>query len=143
MSALLAALAMLAGVANSLQATVNAGLSKSAGLGPALVTNTLVVLVGAVALWLATGARTTFFPAGTPRSLYLGGVFGFTVIAIAAFVFPQLGAAWAVALMVLGQCLAALAIDHYGLLGMETVVVTPQRLLGLALVAAGAAILRL
>lgn len=138
-----AALAVVAGVATALQATVNAGLSKSAGLGPALVTNTLIVLIGTVGLWLASGASRSFFPAATHWTLYLGGIFGFTVIAAAALVFPKLGAAWAIALMVFGQCLAALAIDHYGLLGVDAVAVTPQRLVGLALVAAGAAVFRL
>jgi transporter family-2 protein len=143
MKLLLVAFAVAAGVAASLQATTNAGLSRSTGLGPALVVNTVVVLAGAIGLWLATGARWTFLPPGIPWTLYLGGLFGFVIIASGAFVFPRLGAAWTVALMVLGQSVAALLIDHYGLMGMETVAVTPLRVLGVALVAAGVAVLRL
>jgi transporter family-2 protein len=138
-----AALAAVAGVAVAFQGATNQGLLKSAGIGPALVVNTLVVLIGATGLWLATGAQTTFFPAGASWTLYLGGVFGFIIIAAVALVFPRLGAAYAVALMVCGQCLAALVIDHYGLLGMERNPATLQRLIGLALVAAGVAVLRL
>ena len=85
----------------------------------------------------------TFFPAGTAWTLYLGGLFGFIIIAAAAFVFPKLGAAWAVALMVFGQTVAALVIDHLGLLGMEKSPMTPQRLIGVALVACGVAVCRL
>jgi len=140
---LFATFAIAAGVATSIQATTNAGRSKSVGLGPALVVNTVVVLFGAVSLWLATGARTTFFPAGTAWTLYLGGLFGFTIIAAGAFVFPKLGAAWAVALMLFGQSVAALVIDHYGLMGMERAAMTPQRLIGAGLVVAGVAIFRL
>ena len=140
---LFAAFAVAAGVAASFQATTNAGLSKAVGLGPALIVNTVVVLMGAVGLWLATGARTTFFPTGTAWTFYVGGLFGFLIIAVGAFVFPKLGAAWAVALMVFGQSIAALVIDHYGLMGMETAAMTPQRLIGMALVAAGVAVLRL
>ena len=81
MRIVLAALAVGAGGAAALQAATNAGLARSAGLGPALVANTLVVLVGALGLWAATGARATFFPPGTPWTLYLGGVFGFVIIA--------------------------------------------------------------
>jgi transporter family-2 protein len=143
MDAILAACAVAAGIATSFQATTNAGLAKHVGLGAALVVNTVVVLLGAIGLWLATGARTTFFPAGTAWTLYLGGFFGFVIVAAAAFVFPKLGAAWAVALMVLGQSMAALTIDHFGLIGMEPVAVTPQRLLGISLVAAGVAVFRL
>jgi transporter family-2 protein len=143
MDPILAACAVAAGIATSFQATTNAGLAKHVGLGPALVVNTVVVLIGVSGLWLATGARTTFFAAGSGWTLHLGGVFGFVIVAAAAFIFPKLGAAWAVALMVFGQCMAALAIDHFGLIGMEPVAVTPERLLGVALVAAGVAVLRL
>ena len=44
------ALAIAAGVAAAMQAATNAGLSKSAGLGPALVVNTVIVLIGAIGL---------------------------------------------------------------------------------------------
>jgi transporter family-2 protein len=138
-----ALLAVAAGIAAACQATANAGLSKSSGIGPALLLNTVIVLVGTIGLWLATGAKTSFFPAGTAWTLYLGGLFGFLIIAAGALVFPKLGAAWAVALMVLGQSAAALAIDHFGLMGMEANPVTPQRLIGVALVACGVAVCRL
>jgi transporter family-2 protein len=136
------ALAIAAGVAAAMQAATNAGLARSAGLGPALVVNTVVVLLGAMALWAAMGARTTFFPAGAPWTLYLGGLFGFVIIAGLAFVFPKIGAAYAVALMIGGQCVAALAVDHFGLLGMPRDPLTLQRVIGVALVAAGAIVVR-
>jgi hypothetical protein len=56
---------------------------KSVGIGPALIVNTVVVLIGATGLWLATGAKTTFFSASASWTLYLGGVFGFIIIAAA------------------------------------------------------------
>jgi len=137
-----AALAMAAGVAGAMQAAVNAGLSKSAGLGPALVVNTVIVLIGAIGLWAALGAKTTFFPAGTSWTLYLGGLCGFVIIASLAFVFPKIGAAYAVALMIGGQCVAALVVDHFGLMGMPRDPLTIQRVIGVALVAAGAVVIR-
>ena len=143
MKLLFAALAVAAGVAVAFQGATNQGLLKSAGIGPALVVNTVVVLIGVIGLWLATGTKTTFFPAGASWSLYLGGVFGFIIIAAAVLIFPRLGAAYAIALMVGGQCLAAMVIDHYGLLGMDKNPTTLQRLIGAALVAAGVAVFRL
>jgi transporter family-2 protein len=137
-----AALAIAAGVAAALQAATNAGLSKSTELGPALVINTVVVLIGALGLWVAMGAK-TFFPAGASWTLYLGGLFGFVIIASLTFVFPKIGAAYAVALMVGGQCIAALVVDHFGLMGMPRDPVTMQRVIGVALVAAGAAVMRI
>jgi len=142
MNLMFASLAIAAGIAVAFQGATNQGLLKSAGMGPALVVNTVVVLVGAIGLWIATGARTTFFPADASWPFYLGGVFGFIVIAAAVLVFPRLGAAYTIALMVCGQCLAAMIIDHYGLLGMERTPVTPQRVIGVLLVAAGVAVFR-
>jgi transporter family-2 protein len=143
MKLMLAVLAVVAGVAVAFQGATNQGLQKSVGMGPALVVNTVIVLIGASGLWLATGARTTFLPAGTSWTLYLGGVFGFIIIATAVLVFPRLGAAYAVALMVCGQCLAALVIDHYGLMDMEPRPVTLLRVIGVLLVVAGVAVFRL
>ena len=140
---LFAALAVTAGVAVAFQGATNQGLMKSAGIGPALVINTVVVLIGAAGLWLGTGAKTTFFPTGASWTFYIGGVFGFIIIAAAVLVFPRLGAAYAIALMVLGQCLAAMIIDHYGLMGMEQSPATLQRAIGAALVVGGVVVFRL
>jgi transporter family-2 protein len=140
---ILAVLAVVAGVAVAFQGATNQGLLKSAGIGPALIVNTVVVLIGVTGLWLATGAKTTFFPPSTSWTLYLGGVFGFIIIATAVLVFPRLGAAYAVALMVCGQCLAAMIIDHYGLMGMEKSPATLQRVIGVVLVVGGVAVFRL
>jgi bacterial/archaeal transporter family-2 protein len=142
MKVVFASLAIAAGVAAALQAATNAGLSRSAGLGPALVVNTVVVLLSAIGLWTWMGAKTTFFPAGASWTLYLGGLFGFWIIASLAFVFPKIGAAYAVALMVGGQCVAALIVDHFGLMGMPRDPMTMQRLIGIVLVAAGAVVMR-
>jgi transporter family-2 protein len=134
--------AAAAGLAAALQASANSSLSRHTGIGAALVVNTAIVLAGALALWVYDGAPRTFFPAAAPWSLYLGGLFGFVIIAAGAFVFPKIGAAHAVAFMVAGQCLAALAIDHFGLLGMPRDPLTMKRVLGLALVAAGIGVLK-
>jgi transporter family-2 protein len=138
----LAWFAVVAGVAASLQAAINAGLARSIGLGPALVVNTVVVLAGALGLWVAFGARGSFFPPGTSWTLYLGGLGGFVIIATLAFVFPKIGGAYAVALMVAGQCAAALAIDHFGVFGMPRDPLTLQRVAGVALACAGALLMR-
>jgi transporter family-2 protein len=138
----LALLAIAAGIAAALQAAINAGLARATGLGPALVVNTVVVLLGTIGLWAALGARGSFFPAGTPWTLYLGGLCGFVIIATLAFVFPKIGGAYAVALVVGGQCAAALVIDHFGLVGMPRDPVTLQRVAGVALACAGALLMR-
>jgi transporter family-2 protein len=72
----------------------------------------------------------------------MGGLCGFTVILSLAFVFPKIGAAVAIALLVLGQGASALLIDHFGLLGLPTEPTTLARVGGLLLVAVGVVLLR-
>jgi bacterial/archaeal transporter family-2 protein len=139
---LIASLALLAGVAAATQGAANAGLAGRIGLGSALLVNTTIVLAGAVVLFWALGARTEFFPRGAPWSLYLGGVCGLAVIVCMAIAFPRIGGAFAISLMVLGQSLAALAIDHFGLLGMPREPITLQRVAGTLLLTCGVALLR-
>jgi len=140
---LFAVLAMAAGVATALQAAANAGLAARIGLAGALVVNTVIVLIGTLILYLARGRYGTFFPAGAPWTLYVGGACGVVILASLAFVFPRIGAAVAIALVVLGQGAAALAIDHFGLLGMPKEPVTWLRVAGLLLVGGGVAMLRI
>ena len=139
---LFAALAVCAGIAGTFQSAANAGLAQRIGLGAALVVNTSIVLVGTLAYLLTRGSAHGISPDGTPWSLYSGGFCGFFVILILAMVFPRVGAALAIALLVLGQSAAALAIDHYGLLGMPKDPISLPRLVGLALVAGGVVLIR-
>jgi transporter family-2 protein len=137
-----AALAVSAGIAGSFQSAANSGLAQRIGLAGAVFVNAFVVMVGSLAFLLARGLDAGLHPVGTPWSLYIGGFCGFVVILSLAFVYPKIGAALAVALLVFGQSAAALAIDHYGWMGMPSVPVTASRVLGLALVAGGIALIR-
>ncbi len=61
---------------------------------------------------------------------YSGGlIVAFYVLTI-TFLAPRLGVGTAIALIVTGQVLAALAIDHFGLLRSLTVGLTPTRAVG-------------
>ena len=134
--------AVIAGAATAIQSAANAGLSSRIGLSGALLVNTTVVLVGTLVFYFLEGPTRSLFPAGTPWELYIGGVCGFVVILSLALVFPKIGAAVAIALVVLGQGAAALAIDHFGLLGMPQESVSLPRVAGLVLIGAGVAIMR-
>ena len=135
-------MAIAAGAAAAFQSAANAGLAERIGLGAALVVNTTIVLAAALALYLANGPHVGFFPRDTPWWLYVGGACGFVIVLSLAVVFPRIGAAVAIALMLLGQSAAALAIDHFGLFAMPISPVTAARIAGMALVAGGVVLLR-
>jgi transporter family-2 protein len=143
MQVLLWALAVAAGAAGAFQTASNSALMMRSTLGAALFLNTSVVWVATAALLLATGGpRTLSALPGAPWHHYVGGLCGFAVIAMITLVFPRLGAAVALALMVLGQGTVALIIDHYGLWGMRTVPVTGGRMLGVGFIVLGVLLLR-
>ena len=140
---LFAALAVCAGIGVAFQSAANAGLSQKTSLATAALVNTSIVMVGALTFFFALGPRTDFHPAGTPWFFYIGGFCGFLIVLSLAFVFPKLGAALTTGLLVLGQSIAALAIDHYGLMGMPRDPASLPRVAGLVLVAVGIVLIRL
>jgi transporter family-2 protein len=71
-----------------------------------------------------------------------GGLFGAIYIAISILMLPRLGAATVVALIVLGQIVGALALDHFGLLGVTERSITPTRIVGAALLVFGVVLTR-
>ena len=55
---------------------------------------------------------------------------------------PRLGAATVLALVVLGQMVASLILDHFGLLGLAQHPVTPKRMLGAIFLIFGVVVIR-
>ncbi len=56
---------------------------------------------------------------------------------------PRLGAVALVAVLLAGQTIASLLVDQFGWVGFDRHALTPGRVLGLLLVAAGVALVRL
>jgi transporter family-2 protein len=132
----LISVAVVMGVASCIQGATNGALSARIGLPTAVLLNAILVLACALCLWLCAPRRgASEFP--TQWYLYLGGLYGLTIIAGAAFAYPRLGAAATTALMIAAQLATALLIDGYGI-GTEPVAVTPVRLLGAVLLLVGA-----
>ncbi len=67
---------------------------------------------------------------------------GFYVVA-AAVTAPHLGAATLIALVMAGQSLASLLVDHFGWVGFDQHQLSAGRLGGMALVAAGVVLVRI
>ena len=77
-----------------------------------------------------------------PWWVWVGGLLGAFYVLGSVVTAPKLGAATLVALILAGQAAASLTVDHFGLVGFEENPVTPGRLLGIALVAAGVVLVR-
>jgi bacterial/archaeal transporter family-2 protein len=97
----------------------------------------LVVMVAAYRDWPAVERI-----GSAPWWVWVGGLLGAFYVLGSVVAAPKLGAATLVALILAGQAVASLLVDHYGWVGFEEHPITPGRLVGIALVAAGVALVR-
>jgi bacterial/archaeal transporter family-2 protein len=138
------ALSVIAGAMLPLQAAINARLARVVG-GPiwAAAVSGLVLTIGLAALAsVATraGARTTAL--GTlPWWAWTGGLCGAVVLSATTAIAPRLGTASMIALVMTGQVLSSLALDNFGLLGLETHSLSLKRVVAAALLIGGAALM--
>ena len=65
-----------------------------------------------------------------PWYLWLGGLFGAAMVSSAILLIPKIGATTFIGAVIVGQLLAALAIDHFGILNVPQERITPIRLFG-------------
>jgi transporter family-2 protein len=140
--ALAAVLAVLAGLAGSVQVALMSRLGDRIGVLEALGFSTALTAVLAVVLVVA--AR--FSLAGYTRALHqpwwmlLGGVMGLLIVFTVTYAGPRIGVAATVGILIAGQLVMGAAIDRWGLFGSERIPLHWPRLIGIALLAVGAAL---
>ncbi|GAA2237992.1 DMT family transporter [Rarobacter faecitabidus] len=143
----LVAMGIGGGFLSSIQTAVNGTLGVRAGspIFAALVS----FLVGTACLLVINLAARTWRSVVTadaerPRpALFAGGLLGALFVAGAAYAAPTLGTSMTVSLVLLGQLVASLLIDHFGWLGARRRPVTRTRLMGAGIVLVGVALVRL
>jgi len=120
------------------QAPINAGLGKATGsIAAALVSFSVgtVALAAVVVLSGKAGGLTSTFDV----SWYylLGGFLGAIYVTNALITVSVIGAGGVAAATITGQLIASVVIDRLGLFGLDQVALTPERVLGVALLLAG------
>ena len=140
MSALAAFLAVLAGLAGSVQVAVMARLGDRVGVFAALAWATLLTAGLALALLLVVrqGAGGLAQAARQPVWLWSGSVMGLVVVLTITFAGAQIGVAATVGILIAGQLAMGAAIDRFGLFGVDRVALNWPRILGIVLLALGA-----
>lgn len=138
-------LTVAGGVSVVVQQVLNANLRNA--IGSAAWSGLISYAVGLACMILLTLALRDPVPSAAvaariPWWAWSGGVFGAIFIALAILLIPQLGAATFIALLFTGQMLASIAFDHYGWLGLEQRSIDLPRLIGVALLIAGAVLIR-
>jgi bacterial/archaeal transporter family-2 protein len=133
-----AAIMLVAGIGIPVLAALNAALGQRIG-SPATAAFCLflVALAATAAVMLATGGAAFRALPAQPKHLFLAGLFvAFYVLSI-TWIAPRFGVGNAVFFVLLGQLVAAAAIDHFGLFGARVSPLSPTRAAGIALMAAG------
>ena len=137
-------LVVFAGGMIAVQAPTNAMLAKAGG-SPVLAA-LISFAIGTVALfaaWLSSGNRPPAASfAGVSWYAWLGGLYGATYVAVAAYAAPKIGLASLITIGIAGQIAMALWLDHIGALGLPREPVSLGRLLGAAFVVAGVVLVR-
>lgn len=136
--------AALAGSAFVVQQAVNAGLKGALGSGIwAGLTNFVIgaVAIGLVILVLREPMPSFASASRAPWYAWAGGVLGALYIVGSVFLLPRIGTAALIALVILGQMLTSLTLDHFGILGVSVHEANWPRLAGAALLIAGVGLL--
>lgn len=148
--AALMAAGIAGGVLGAIQTTVNGRLGVV--LGSPVAAAFVSFAVGTALLFLIVAVTTP--RSLTPRSaaiarsrppgwLFTGGLIGAMFVLTNAFGAPVLGTALMVGVVLLGQVISGLAVDHRGFLGSMVRPLTRRKVVGAALVLAGVACVRL
>lgn len=111
--------ALVIGALLPLQALINAQLGRATS--GALFASFVSFLTGTLVLGVVMLAARTPWPGPTtlsavPGWAWVGGSIGAVYVVSATVLVPRLGAGALICLVVLGQILASLALDHYGVL---------------------------
>ena len=137
-------LALVAGILIAIQAPTNAILAKASG--SPVVAAFISFFVGTVALGAIVAATSGRVLAPELRNVpwyaWVGGLYGAVFVAVAAFAAPRIGIGVLLTAAIAGQLLAALILDHYGFFGLPRQPVNLTRIAGVALVLAGAMLVR-
>jgi transporter family-2 protein len=141
-NALAVVLALSAGLAGSVQAAVMGKLGQRIGIFEAIAFSAIVAVVVALVALLVVRRSVDGITAGAGQPVWLwtgGALSAFIVLAITVGP-PRIGVTATIGVVITGNLLMAALIDRFGLLGNDRIALHWPRVLGLVLLAAGAAL---
>ena len=131
-------LTALAGGLIALQAPINAGLGKATGSLPAALVSFVIGTVALAAIVVLSGKAGGLGSTFEVSWYYLlGGLLGVVYVVNALIAVSAIGAGGVAAATITAQLTASVAIDRLGLFGLDQVPLSPERVVGVALLLAG------
>jgi transporter family-2 protein len=134
------ALALVTGALIPLQAATNTVFSKA--IGNTFVTGLVVFAMGLLSMAIVMLVTRTPFPSvsklsDAPVYSYLGGLIIAIYVVVITIVTPKIGVGSAIGLIVTGQIIAAVTIDHFGLFHVFVRHVDIKRIAGVLMMIGG------
>ncbi|HYQ11521.1 MAG TPA: DMT family transporter [Gaiellaceae bacterium] len=141
-SGLATGLAVTAGLAGSVQVAMMSRLGERIGVLEALAFSTAVTAALAFVILLLARHSVSGFERAIhqPWWMLLGGVMGLIIVLAITYAGPRIGVAATVGILIAGQLVMGAVIDRWGLFGSEKIALHWPRVLGIVLLAAGAAL---
>ena len=136
-----ASLALVAGLAGSIQVAVMGRFGERIGTFEALAANLIFSAIIATAVLLVLRHSLAGFGEALRSPWWYwvgGGGMGVVVVLSITVVTPRIGSAATIGLLIAGQLAMGVVIDTYGLFGVEKVALSWPRILGVLLLATGA-----
>lgn len=138
-------MAFLAGATVPLQAGINSRLSFFSG--SPVMASIISFLTGSATLIIFAIATRTPLPAsgafaGAPWWIWTGGIFGAFYVASCVILANKVGAVSMLALIMAGQMITSLILDHYGLAGYQIQPVNIYKICGVLLIISGVFLIR-
>jgi transporter family-2 protein len=125
----------------ALQAPINARLGREVGSVPAALVSFAIGLVALTAIVVIVGEAGNVARARhAPWWALTGGVLGAVYVTTALIAVRSLGAGGVTAATIAGQLTLSIVVDRMGWLGVDQRPITPTRVLGVALLVAGVAL---
>lgn len=133
-------LALITGALIPIQAATNASFSKS--IGNPLLTGLMVFIVGFAGMTLFILLSRTSFPTkqqivSAPLYGYLGGLIVAAYVVMITVLVPRIGVGTAIGIIVTGQIICAVIIDHFGLFNVAVRSADLTRITGVVLMIGG------
>ncbi len=132
------AIGLIGGIAVGTQAPIASAMSMRIGAAAGTVVVHLGGLVASLILLLGSGEVRIAEWRDLPWYMLACGAFGVVLFLSISYTIPKIGATAAITLVVLGQLLAGLVIDHFGVFGVDVKPIDLPRMLAAGLLLAGA-----
>ncbi len=138
-------LAVVAGAMMPTQAAINNKLA--VGVDSPILAAFFSFLIGTIGLFvylLATGTSlgNLFSAKDAPPIAWIGGLLGAFFVTATVILAPRLGVAMTFSMIIAGQMLVTLVIEHFGLFGMPVKEVSLVRVSGILLITGGVVLIR-